>query len=114
MNRILQLRADYVTFKGIAELFNKEGLKTPYGKMFNAKHTWSIYKKGLRRMKRLEQEDEIKLALIKIQNSLLLEENRQVLSMLIIISDFVSANVMALMVSYLLIMRIKVLPLLNC
>jgi len=69
LNRILQLRADYVTFKGIAELFNKEGLKTPYGKMFNAKHTWSIYKKGLRRMKRLEQEDEIKLALIKIQNS---------------------------------------------
>ena len=58
-NRISKLFGENVTFERISDILNQENLKTPYGHRFSNRHTWSIYKKGLNRLTRINQPDKV-------------------------------------------------------
>ncbi len=68
--RIRSLREDFITPKKwseIRKLLTSEGLKTPLGKEFRNNNVQSIYKKGVKRLERLNSK-------IKIKKSIKFEE----------------------------------------
>jgi len=62
-NRIKGYVEDKVSslgWKQISDILNSEGLKTPMGKTFKSNHVHSIYKKGKKRLERLNSEVDVK------------------------------------------------------
>ena len=62
-NRIKTLYEDSVSgigWKKIGDILNSEGLKSPMGRRLKSNNVQSIYKKGMRRKRRLNSEVEVK------------------------------------------------------
>jgi len=55
-NRIIALQEEGLGYRKIAQVLNKEGLKTPRGKQFRSSHVHSIVKKKKIRDRRIDKE----------------------------------------------------------
>jgi len=68
-DRVLWMRdTKGLTYKAIADVLVAEGFKAPRGGLLGAESVFSIYKKGIRRVNRLNSSPRLAISGVEIQN----------------------------------------------